>query len=103
MNRKISFILFTIILVGCTTPDLEAGPPLDANTGIDPESWALVPAGELLMGQFDHETMIAYDYEIMVTNVTNAQFARYLNDALADGTIKIVGEMLVGYYPGDEF
>ena len=47
--------------------------------------------------------MVDYDYEIMVTNVTNTQFAAYLNAALAEGTIKITGEEIVGYYPGDEF
>ena len=42
-------------------------------------------------------------YEIMVTDATNAQYARYLNEALAKGTVKIVGDQVVGYYPGDVF
>ena len=56
------------------------------DTGVDPESWALIPAGEFLKGQFNHSATIDYDYEMMVTPVTNAQFADYLNEALAAGT-----------------
>jgi formylglycine-generating enzyme required for sulfatase activity len=55
------------------------------------------------MGLHEHETNLDYNYEIMLTDVTNAQFANYLNEALAAGTIKIVGDEIVGYYPGDEF
>jgi formylglycine-generating enzyme required for sulfatase activity len=47
--------------------------------------------------------MVDYDYEIMVTTVTNAQYASYLNEALSSGTVKIAGDQVVGYYPGDEF
>ncbi len=64
---------------------------------------AAVPSGDFLKGQHEHETEVSYDYEIMVTNVTNEQFASYLNDALADGSIKREGDEIVGYYPGDEF
>jgi formylglycine-generating enzyme required for sulfatase activity len=73
------------------------------DTGIDPTAWTLVPAGEFLGGQHEHATMVDYDYEIMVTDVTNAQYADYLNLALADGHVKQVGESIAGYYPGDEF
>jgi formylglycine-generating enzyme required for sulfatase activity len=55
------------------------------------------------MGLHGHETMIDYNYEIMITTVTNAQYATYLNDALAVGVIKIVDDQVAGYYPGDEF
>ena len=60
-------------------------------------------------------TDVDYDYEIMVTDVTNEQYARFLNAALADGTISLgeveveAGEQvwhefgIYGYYPGDPF
>ena len=35
--------------------------------------------------------------------MTNAQYARYLNEALAKGTVKLAGDQVVGYYPGDVF
>jgi len=73
------------------------------DTGINPDSWVKIPAGEFLKGQHEHRTSINHDYEIMVTDVTNAQYANYLNEALAKGTIKIKDNQVLGYYPGDEF
>lgn len=97
-------IVLPIFAIGCAAPSISPGEqPLTFDTGIDPEAWALVPAGEFLMGLHSHETTIDYYYEIMVTTVTNAQYATYLNEALAAGSIKIVGDQVVGYYPGDEF
>jgi formylglycine-generating enzyme required for sulfatase activity len=80
----------------------KVAPPV-VPTGVDPDAWARVPAGEFLMGLHYHETMVDYDYEIMVTNVTNAQYARYLNHALEAGDVQRVGDQIVGYYPGDVF
>jgi len=90
-------------------------PPDYVDTGIDPESWVVVPAGEFPSGQNDHMIDIDYDYQIMITNVTNEQYARYLNDAVTDGSIDI-GDVEVienenttiiygiyGPYPGDPF
>ncbi len=39
----------------------------------------------------------------MVTDVTNSQFAAYLNEALSAGTVTVAADQVVGYYPGDEF
>jgi formylglycine-generating enzyme required for sulfatase activity len=95
-------------VVGAITPPI-------IDPGINPDSWALVPAGEFPYGQHDHMTDLDYDYEIMVTNVTNAQYAQYLNAALSAGDLRI-GEIEVeagdvirslygvgGDYPGDSF
>ena len=72
------------------------------DTGIDPNSWAQVPAGEFYFGQ--HEDIESTDaYEIMVTDVTVSQYADFLNAAQADGSVKIVDGEVVGYYPGDVF
>jgi len=46
---------------------------------------------------------IDYDYEIMLTDVTNAQFANYLNQALEAGELKLEEGNILSYYPGDEF
>jgi formylglycine-generating enzyme required for sulfatase activity len=96
-------ILNLILLVGCSPSALQTTPPPDYDPGIDPNIWALIPAGEFLMGLHEHETNLDYNYEIMVTDVTNTHYAGYLNDALAAGTVKIVDDQIVGYYPGDEF
>ncbi|MEN8191956.1 MAG: SUMF1/EgtB/PvdO family nonheme iron enzyme [Bacteroidota bacterium] len=73
------------------------------STGIDSEAWVKIPAGEFLKGQHRHETIIEKEYEIMVTDVTNAQYVQYLNDALAKGTIKVEADTVSGYYPGEPF
>ena len=71
-------ILLILILVGCT-PATDALPqattPLD--TGVDPDAWVLVPEGDFFVGLHAHETPLEYAYEIMVTDVTNEQFARF--------------------------
>ena len=81
--------------------DLDAPLPV-FETGVDPEAWVQIPAGEFFYGQFDEEKTTEA-YEIMVTNVTTTQYASYLNDALAAGAVKIDGDQILGYYPGDEF
>lgn len=81
-----------------------AGEPLPVvETGVDPGAWVTIPAGEFLLGLHEYDTLVDYDYEMMVTDVTNIQYARYLNEALATGSIKIMDDKVVGYYPGDEF
>ena len=91
-----------IILVSCGTVDLKAPLPT-YDPGVDPDAWTLIPAGSFLEGQFDHPASIDYDYEIMVTDVTVSQYVDFLNTALAAGSLKIDGDQIVGFYPGDEF
>ncbi len=94
-------LAMTIILVSCAPVDLNAPIPT-YDTGIDPNAWAQIPAGEFHFGQ--HEDIASTDtYEIMVTDVTAQQYADFLNAALADGSVKVDGEQIVGYYPGDEY
>ena len=90
------------MLIAACAPGQVASVPPRFDTGVDPESWARVPTGEFAMGQ--HDDLVRVDaFEIMVTDVTNAQYARYLNKALADGKVKIASGKVVGYYPGDQF
>jgi formylglycine-generating enzyme required for sulfatase activity len=91
-----------LLLTGCSSVDLYAPIPT-FNTGVDPESWVTIPAGGFLSGQFDHPATIDYSYRVMITDVTVLQYVLFLNTALADGTLKIKGNQLVGFYPGDEF
>ncbi|MBU8913394.1 MAG: formylglycine-generating enzyme family protein [Spirochaetales bacterium] len=119
--KRLIYLAIVVAMLGMLaiscTPDATVGaitPPY-IDTGVDPDSWAVVPAGEFPYGQHDHMTMIDYDYEIMVTDVTNAQYAAFLNEALAAGEIGM-GEVVVedgesvttiegvyGYHPGDPF
>ncbi len=100
--RAIPLLLIALLLAACASASPPAAPP-QFDTGVDPEAWVTVPAGEFLFGQHAERVQIDYAYEIMVTDVTNAQYARYLNKALAAGKVKIANHQVVGYYPGDKF
>jgi formylglycine-generating enzyme required for sulfatase activity len=95
-------ILLVVLTASCTSVDLDAPVPT-FNTGVDTESWVVIPAGEFQSGQHNEPVTIDYDYEIMVTDVTVSQYVSYLNDALTYGKLQVDGDTIVGYYPGDEF
>jgi len=105
MTRKVLWlgVVLALLLAACSSE--KAGKLPLVETGVDPTAWAVVPAGEFLQGQHEHPTLVDYAYEAMVTDVTNAQYAEFLNAALADKTIRFSedGSELVGYYPGDDF
>ena len=113
------FLLLTVLLIlsACSAaPDIATVDPPDIiDTGVDPNAWAVIPAGEFPGGQHDHMTEMNYDYQIMVTDVTNQQFAQFLNQAVGDQTVSI-GDVEVqegenvfsvygvyGPYPGEPF
>jgi len=102
--KRVTFLicgLIALLLVSCQTQI--ASTPSFIDPDIDPESWATIPAGEFFSGQHDHETVVDYDYEIMITDVTNEQYALFLNEAFKDGSIGFEGPNPVGFYPGDKF
>jgi formylglycine-generating enzyme required for sulfatase activity len=117
MKRTLFILtLIALTIAACApAPSVGAITPPYVDTGIDPDSWALIPAGEFPHGQHDHMTDVGYDYEIMVTDVTNEQYASFLNAALADGTVSMgevdveAGEQvwqefgIYGNHPGDPF
>jgi formylglycine-generating enzyme required for sulfatase activity len=98
----IKLFMAIFFMAACSTVNLDAPVPV-YDTGVDPESWATIPAGSFLSGQFDEAVSINYDYQIMVTDVTVIQYVNYLNAALADGTLRVEGDNIVGFYPGDPF
>jgi formylglycine-generating enzyme len=94
-------ILLTFFLTSCTPVNLNAPIPT-FDTHVDSNAWAQIPAGEFYFGQ--HEDIRTTEtYEIMITDVTAAQYADFLNAALAAGYVKNNNDQIVGYYPGDEF
>ncbi len=102
--KYIILALFMIFGVACTSNKTPNAAEIEyIDTGVDSEAWVKIPAGEFLEGQHRHEKMIEKDYEIMVTDVTNKQFVKYLNEALAKEAIKVVDGKVMGYYKGDPF
>jgi formylglycine-generating enzyme required for sulfatase activity len=89
------------LLVSCARVDLNAPIP-SYDTGIDPNAWSAIPAGEFYFGQHE-ELRTTGAYEIMITDVTAAQYADFLNSALGEGYFKLENEQITGFYPGDEF
>ena len=72
MKRIIpTILLLAVLLAACAPVDLNA--PLPAfDTGVDPNAWAQIPAGEFLYGQHEHpETTGAY--AIMLTDATTGE------------------------------
>ncbi len=103
MKRLILVLgVLAILLTACGSVDVNAPVPV-YQTGVDPNRWAQVPAGEFLAGQSGDPAAIDYDYDIMVTDVTVAQYVAFLNAALAAGTVRIGDEAVQGPYPGDAF
>jgi formylglycine-generating enzyme required for sulfatase activity len=99
--RAIALAMTIVFLVSCGPVDLNAPIPT-FDTGVDPNAWAQIPAGEFYFGQHE-EVESAAAYEIMVTDVTVSQYADFLNAALTDGSVKLVDSEIQGYYPGDIF
>lgn len=102
--KKIFLLISTIALgfSACKPVDLDAPIPR-FETGIDPEAWSLIPAGTFLWSQYESIETIDYDFEMMVTDVTNSQYARFLNEAISAQMVKVNADKIAGYYPGDAF
>jgi formylglycine-generating enzyme required for sulfatase activity len=102
--KRLLYLLCLIagLFTACTPVDLNAPIPT-FETGVDPSSWVTIPAGSFLTGQEATPTTIDSDYQIMVTDVTVSQYVEFLNVALAAGKIRLDGDQVVGFYPGDPF
>ena len=102
--RNLIYLTFIFIAVSaCNNERIVNSETNEIKTGIDSDSWVLIPPGNFYSGMHEKETVLDYDYEMMITHVTNNQYAKYLNEAMAKSTIKIVENQIVGYYKGDKF
>lgn len=101
MRLSKQILIITLLLSMCS---LYAADPIKyVETGVNPNSWALIPSGEFYSGQHQHIQTIDYDFEIMITDVTNKQYANYLNDAITVKTVYVKNDTVWGYHPGDPF
>jgi formylglycine-generating enzyme required for sulfatase activity len=111
MSPRTAFLALAILilpfLTACASQTTQVTPPPLIDTGLDPDTWAKVPAGEFATGAHSDPAATNQDFEIMLADVTNAQYAQYLNEALTASSVKITtnpdGQGVVGYYPGDPF
>lgn len=97
-----TLILITVILGACAPVDLNAPLP-SFDTSVNPNAWVTIPDGPFFQGQAAVPATIDHSYDIMITDVTVAQYVDFLNTAMADGTLKVIEEQVVGFYPGDKF
>lgn len=115
--KRILILAILLLLTACSAaPDIATQALPDfIDTGVDSDTWAVIPAGEFPSGQHDHMTEMNYDYQIMVTDVTNEQYAQFLNEAVGDQSLSIGDVEVVesentfsvygvfGPYPGEPF
>jgi len=103
MNKAgLTLLLVAWLVASCATMDPSLPAP-DYATRADTDRWEAIPAGPFLLGQHDASVEIAHPYEMMAYPVTVDQYAGFLNDALADGMIKVGKDAVTGFYPGDPF
>ncbi len=98
-------LLVLVSITGCSE-DVNKKAEIDVHyvdTGVNPNAWVRIPAGKFYTDRYLNEGEIEKDYEIMLTHVTNQQFANYLNEALPTKKIKLENDSIWGYYPGDKF
>ena len=102
--KKILYISFVlIVLAACSNKTVVNTEIKNIETGVNPDTWIVIPAGPFYYGMHSLEEHIDYDYEIMATHVTNKQYAKFLNEALAAKAISLDGDSIKGHYPGDPF
>jgi len=63
--------------------------------------WITIPSGPFTYGSNNQTQDLNYAFDIMKYPVTNAQYLKFLNSALASGKITVSGNEVQGYYSGD--
>ncbi len=99
----ISFVLIAFALASCSTETVINSETKSVETGVNPEEWIVIPAGNFYFNMHSYQEAIDYDYEMMATHVTNKQYAKFMNEALAKETISIDADSIKGHHPGDPF
>ena len=104
IKTVISLTAVVLVVLACGKPAPDVDPStIKFDLSVNPDSWARVPAGKFFSGLNEIVKEIPYDYEIMVTEVTYNQYAKYLNNAYRAGKVEIKDGDVYGYYKGDKF
>ncbi len=64
--------------------------------------FSVVSAGDFTYGSSNEIRNIPYDYEMMMYEATNADYAAFLIDAFESGGVWLDGDYVQGFYSGDE-
>ncbi len=102
MKKLIFLLIVTFALTSCSE-EIVNSEIASIDTGVNPEEWVKIPAGKFYYGMHSKKETIANDYEIMITDVTNAQYAKFMNEAIATQKIKIDNNTIIGHHDGDKF
>jgi formylglycine-generating enzyme required for sulfatase activity len=103
MKKIILILIVVLAFTSCSEEVIVNSETKIIDTGINPEEWVNIPAGKFHFGMHAKLDTIAYDYEIMITDVTNKQYAKFMNKAVINNKIKVVGDSIKGYHAGDKF
>ncbi len=89
--KRIIIVVILLLLTACSSaPDISSQTlPQIIETGVDSNAWVVIPAEDFPSGQHNHMTEMDSDYQIMITDVTNEQYAQFLTEAVADQTVGI--------------
>ena len=91
------------VTIACNTTPVHNQEIASIDTGVDSDTWANVPAGKFYLGLHNKDSVIDYDFEIMVTHVTNQQYVKFLKEAIAEEKLEIKGDSVYGFFPGEPF
>lgn len=101
------YILALSLLVGatmaCNTTPVTNRETTSIDTDVNAGEWARVPAGKFYYGMHNKDSVIDYNYEMMVTHVTSRQYLKFLKEALDSGQIEIKADSVYGWFPGEPF
>jgi len=101
--KQLIFLLIVAFAFTSCSEEIVNSEIKTVETGINPDQWVKIPAGKFYYGMHAKLDTIKYDYEIMITDVTNKQYAKFMNEAVTVNKIKIVGDSIKGHHPGDKF
>jgi formylglycine-generating enzyme required for sulfatase activity len=102
--KKLIFLLITItVFASCSNETIVNQETKYIDTGVNPDEWVKIPAGEFFYNMHAHVENIEKDYEIMITDVTNKQYAKFMNEAVVKGVVKINKDSIIGHHKGDKF
>ncbi len=99
-----SFILFAFVFLVCDSPSFffhsgELDEKLNHDSPI--KNWIFIPAGSYLSGSNPDTLCIDHSFFISKFEVTNQQYLVYLNKVLAEKTIRVHGNKVIGVFRGD--